>query len=356
MPILLSPPTNGLASLPDSAVDTILQNLQESPDGVPDCGALATLLAVAKENTFQKNVVKCELGKCLMSLPRTRRKAGWAERVLQNLRACPKMIRELDLERVPCMGDENFTLEGLEHFIHLRKLNISGHVYMRETELEHLKGLTNLTSLNLAYCSNIGDGGLGLLTHLRQLQSIVLKGTIITDNGPARLKELPNLTSINLHACRRITDAGLDGLKQLSKLTTVDLSCCSCEGGPELTDDGLEHLKGLANLTSINLRKCCAITDDGLVHLGDISNMTFINLGGCFRITDDGLKHLTRLENLTAIHLGRCNQITDDGLNHLMRLENLKDVRLLGCNRITQDGISRLQANSVKVYPSELQS
>ncbi len=88
-----------------------------------------------------------------------------------------------------------------------------------DAELEHLKGLTSLTELNLDLSK-------------------------ITDAGLEHLKGLTSVRSLNLNRTQ-ITDAGLEHLKALTSLKTLDL------GHTQITDAGLIHLKGLTRLTSL---------------------------------------------------------------------------------------------------------
>ncbi len=59
-------------------------------------------------------------------------------------------------------------------------------------ELEHLKGLTQLRSLDLAR-AKVTDDGLEHLKGLTRLRQLHLKGTKVTDEGIKKLQEaLPN--------------------------------------------------------------------------------------------------------------------------------------------------------------------
>ncbi|MGA2031281.1 MAG: hypothetical protein ABSG68_03405 [Thermoguttaceae bacterium] len=67
-----------------------------------------------------------------------------------------------------------------------------GGTEVTDAELEHLKGLDQLQSLNLAR-TNIAGAGLGNLKGLNQLQYVYLGGTQVTDAGvKKRQQALPN--------------------------------------------------------------------------------------------------------------------------------------------------------------------
>ena len=60
--------------------------------------------------------------------------------------------------------------------------------------MEHLKGLTQLQTLDLSF-TEVGDAGLQYLRGLTQLQLLYLIGTKVSDAGVSDLrKALPNAT------------------------------------------------------------------------------------------------------------------------------------------------------------------
>lgn len=90
-----------------------------------------------------------------------------------------------------------------------------------DADLEHLKGLTSLTSLSIAQ-TQVTDAGLVHLKGLTNLKYLWLFETQVTDTGLKHLKGLTNLEFINLDRTH-VTDAGLKHLKVLSNLNYVEL-------------------------------------------------------------------------------------------------------------------------------------
>jgi Leucine-rich repeat (LRR) protein len=166
-------------------------------------------------------------------------------------------------------------------------------VKVTDAGLEHLKGLTQLRSLNLAGTNVVG---LANLKGLTQLRSLDLSRTNISDVGLEHLKGMPQLQSLRLWQTK-VTDAGLKHLKGLAKLQSLDLMTT------KITDAGLNHLKGLSHLQSLNL--------------------------GDTKVTDAGLEHLKGLTNLQSLCL-MGTDITDAGLEHLKGLARLKDLVFCG--------------------------
>ncbi len=128
---------------------------------------------------------------------------------------------------------------------------------VRDADLKHLKGLTQLQWLYLSD-TKVTDAGLEHLKGLTQLKRLGLSSTKVTDAG---LEHLQKLTLLQvLYLPDRITDAGLVHLKELSQLKELNLY------GTSVTDAGLEHLKGLTQLRQLNLRGT-KVTDAGVKKL-----------------------------------------------------------------------------------------
>ncbi len=103
--------------------------------------------------------------------------------------------------------------------------------------------------------------------------SVGFGNTRVTDAALERLKGLPQLTDLNLQNAQvtdsrlehlkgfsLVTDAGLENLKGLSQLRVLSL------GFTEIGDAGLEHLKDLTQLQDVWL-DYTQVTDAGLEHL-----------------------------------------------------------------------------------------
>jgi internalin A len=185
---------------------------------------------------------------------------------------------------------------------------------------------------------------IGRLSHVEKLD---LHGPFVTDAGLAHLKGLTNLSSlnigdryfdcagtINLLGTARVTDAGMPYLKGLTKLVFLDLD------GTKVSDAGLVHLEGMTNLETLRLEDT-RVTDAGLVHLEGMTQLKGLELGGT-GVTDAGLVHLKTLIGLNALSL-RGTRITDAGLAHLEQLTKLSELDLSD-TRITDAGLAHLKS------------
>ena len=109
----------------------------------------------------------------------------------------------------------------------------------------------------------------------------------LTDAGLLHLKGLTNLTYLDLSVSSTpVTDGGLVHLGTLANLTRLELS------NTQVTDAGLVHLKGLTNLTALVLSQT-HVTDAGLAHLKSLTNLAFLDLRRT-QATDAGVNDLNQ--------------------------------------------------------------
>jgi Leucine rich repeat/Leucine Rich repeat len=120
--------------------------------------------------------------------------------------------------------------------------------------LVHLKGLTQLTSLNLSGLP-ITDSGLGNLCGLAQLGGLYLSRTKVKGQGLAVLKSLPELTILYLDE-GELTDDGAQSLAGASNLQELSVSRVP------LSVKGLQALSTLPRLQSLDLTGCGLLDED----------------------------------------------------------------------------------------------
>ncbi len=111
-----------------------------------------------------------------------------------------------------------------------------------------------------------------------------LSRTKVTDEGLEHLKGLTQLQTLELWGCLNVTDVGLEHIKGLVKLKKLNLS------GTQVTNAGLEHLKGLTQLQTLSLSHT-KVTDAGLEHLKGLTQLQSLIFSGT-QVTDAGKKKL----------------------------------------------------------------
>ena len=123
-----------------------------------------------------------------------------------------------------------------------------------DSNFKGLIGLKNLQSLNLSY-TNMTDEGISNLVEFPLLQSLDFNYTNISDKGLKVLENLSHLCTLHLKATQ-VTDVGLKSLIGLDQLRVLILARTN------VTDMGTKDLVKLKNLKSLNL---------GLTKISDVA-------------------------------------------------------------------------------------
>ena len=108
--------------------------------------------------------------------------------------------------------------------------------------------------------------------------------------------------------------AALDG--ELAVLATLKELLSLNLGGTDVTDEGLVHLASLTSLRRLHLEKT-KVSDDGLARLAKLENLSYLNLYQT-GVTDSGLTHLEGLKNLKNLYLWQ-TKVTPDGASDLQQ-------------------------------------
>lgn len=224
-----------------------------------------------------------------------------AETTMRDIEALKGLTRLTTLNLSGCTALRN--LDGLEELTNLRYLGLSR---TSVDDLSALEGLTQLETLRLAQ-TKVRD--VTVLRALTKLTDLNLAGTAI--ETLLVLRELTQLTTLKLARCTALQSVG--ALQGLTALTTLDLARCT----------HLADLGGLARLTrlrSLDLQHCRSIRD--LASLKDLTSLNLLDLQYCRHITD--LRPLRRLTKLTKLNLAVCTKLTDlTGLEGLVNLRHL---------------------------------
>ncbi len=165
---------------------------------------------------------------------------------------------------------------------------------IREVAIESLPRLRTIESANVVNVRNI-NGIVPALAQLPSLKQISFYRASIRDDDLAGLSELRQLESLDLQRTR-VTDAGLIHLRNLSKLKTLRLGGY----GTEIKDKGIRYLATLSNLEELSLDRT-SITDAALAHLRGLNKLKSLSVREV--LVDQGLVHLADLRSLTQLDL-----------------------------------------------------
>ncbi len=222
-----------------------------------------------------------------------------------------------------------------------------------EADLKRVGGLKNLKSLGLL-STTVTDAGLAHLKGLTGLRTMSLKldprgidqdfkpvhsgdGADISDAGLAHLKgALSGVETLYLNlGGTKVTDAGLESLKGLTCTLFLDLS------GTRVTDAGLAQLSGLDGLAGLYLQNL-PVTGAGLARLRGMDALETLSLANT-EVTDSDLAPLKNLPGLKVLFLNNTKVTDSSVVSQVIGLTKLVDLDLSG-TRVTDVGLARLVA------------
>jgi hypothetical protein len=280
-----------------------------------------------------------------------------------------KTIESLDLGDLGVTDEELVNLCPLVSLKNLALYNDFFDHSLTGVTLDRLSTLVNLETLDLD-SNHISARELWRLAGLRKLKSIRLFNNPLGGAGIEALLLLPKLESLYVHA-DHLVDADLAHFAFLRfhpALNTLLLL------GNEITDDGLVHLAGMHNIETLNLLGNQLTTGAGLKYVArmrglrtlDVSNFRIfssnknvieaknialladapvlesLNLAG-LGLTDGDLVQVAKVRRLKVLSLGG-NLITGDGLRALLAMDGLTRLTIPFAIDLTHPAIGELQA------------
>ncbi len=141
----------------------------------------------------------------------------------------------------------------------------------------------------------VTDTDLRRLTEFPDLATLDLSLTRITDQGMAELKGLRNVTDLNLYYAEYVSGCGRCGGGSWKKLKHLNLR------GTKSSDTALEHIAGITSLQSLDVGSTL-MTDVGLERLTTLTDLKELAMGGN-ELGDAGLQALRQLPALTYLDL-----------------------------------------------------
>ncbi len=115
-----------------------------------------------------------------------------------------------------------------------------------DRQMEHLAGLTHMTSLGIYDAPGVTDAGLRYLTQMHGMASLKLRGTQITDAGLIVIVQFPDLKILDLSGTK-VSDAGMLLVASMRSLNWLLLK------DTQVSDEGIAKLAGMSDLQQISL-------------------------------------------------------------------------------------------------------
>jgi hypothetical protein len=192
--------------------------------------------------------------------------------------------------------------------------------------------LGDLRSLKILNCRVFNDEVVEQLTGLKNLDTLALTNSAITDAGVEKIvQSFPNLVELDLSSNTNMTGAAMKLIASLGKLERLtllqnrfndlntrrlskmpQLRAIDLRGNMEAGDMTLEVVGKLPHLTALKHRST-AVTDAGLAGLAESKTLESL-LVQDFVITNESGPHLAKLSKLSSLEVFRCQGIGTDGV------------------------------------------
>jgi Leucine-rich repeat (LRR) protein len=192
--------------------------------------------------------------------------------------------------------------------------------------------LGDLRSLKILNCRVLNDEMVEQLTSLKNLDTLALTNSAITDAGVEKIvQSFPNLVELDLSSNTNMTGAAMKqiaGLGKLERLTLLQnrfndlntrrmskmpqLRAIDLRGNMEAGDMTLEVVGKLPHLTALKHRST-AVTDAGLAGLAESKTLESLLMQD-FVITNESGPHLAKLSKLSSLEVFRCQGFGTDGV------------------------------------------
>jgi hypothetical protein len=159
----------------------------------------------------------------------------------------------------------------------------------------------------------VTDQDLLLLTDNRQITSILIENSDITDKGLSPLSSMPNLIQLRIRS--PLTDLAITSIINMKSLQFLNLPQA------DFTDEGIQSLSDHPNIQLLRIggRR---LSNKSLEFIATMSSLSFLHLINV-PIDDQGLAAFYDTQNLQSLYLDDTD-VTDAGLVKLLeRLPNL---------------------------------
>lgn len=221
-------------------------------------------------------------------------------------------------------------IEGLSK----EKYNSLADIFSTSQSLEDIK-----------ICDQINDETVSLLSKIKNLNSLHIEHSPITEVSVKFLKEVPNLTRVGLNFCPQLSSRTVNILSDIPRLQHLSIHCSN----DAVRDNWFHHFPQITDLQSLELR---SVSDHQLGLLVPCKNLTSLSVWGQ-TTTDEGMPHLAHFKKLTSLSI-KYPSITDEGTKVFQYLPNLTYLNLLKAN-ISNPGATNIAIHLPKLTDLDIE-
>ena len=290
--------------------------------------------------------------------------------------------------KLNCMSVRNFTYKPIfKEFCQKTNLEFLEISEVTDRHLALLKNCTGLKSLSI-HSGSIVAKGFGDIKNLPieylflncpvedkvfsdikflpGLETLVLRGSKVTDKGLSAITSLKNLKKLTLMSNGDLTTKALMAVSSVKSLTHLKMDrwrdyipppskskkSKKSKKAKKKRDNGSKEftikLKELSNLKSLEVESL-TLDNSGLLQLAGMKDLEELKMP--LLVDDIGVKYLAKLTKLTALNIrGQYSrvkekklQVSDKGMTYLKNLTALR-ILALGDTRVSSKGIKHLAA------------
>lgn len=216
-----------------------------------------------------------------------------------------KKLSPTSVRFVNCHAADEQTLSDITTVSGLKRIGLVG-MFIPERLFVALHKLSDLQDIELDD-STFGRSGLKYLSALKQLRSVSLVNTNLSEASCRDLANLGSLTSLRIGKNPEVDDSSVSHLRALSQLQYLDLRAT------KITKRCLPPLKNMHNLLALDL-SYTALDDSCIPTLASMK-LANLNLSGT-NVTDDGAHQLNECKGLKRLLL-EDTDVSDDMVSNL---------------------------------------
>lgn len=217
--------------------------------------------------------------------------SGWSQEEVVRPEQKPLLERQRSINAINYKVDPNGNVTSL----HLANAKYDSDT--TNDALADLRKMQSLRHLSFGGFSRIDDGLFSHLKELRQLESVEFSRCgSFTGSGCKELVDLPSLKRISFSGCFLVDDRALPFIARCKNLESLNLR------STKVTDQGIENLQNHAKLKSINLAQT-EVSNKGIEYLGTIPTLEEIVISGnTSNLALKGMRSLVKLKKISTDH------------------------------------------------------
>ncbi|MBK8206354.1 MAG: hypothetical protein IPK87_06080 [Planctomycetes bacterium] len=207
-----------------------------------------------------------------------------------------------------------------------------------DSGLAQLGKLSHLRSVTLDWNANVGRETCAALSALKQLETVSLAWTGVSDDDVRSVIRCEAIRSLSLTGCRKLTATVMGEISLARPLEAISIAHV-----PALTSSNLVAFASMPALKSLDVTR--SGTEPTAVEFGDRpSKLEAIALGECKCVSKAIIECLVGLPQLKSISLDGIESVDDAILRRLLSCcAGIEKVSLQDCKAITSDGLSGIE-------------